>query len=104
MDNSSEWRYAKIIVVMMMTYIENSYLANQLSRDGNAHVHGLDVLDCVGSFEMNGVRVRVSVALVVFRVCCVFALGLDIRMAKNHAQRHVSGNSPGYNMQTGGHK
>ena len=78
MDNSSEWRYAKIIVVMMMTYIENSYLATQLSRDGNAHVHGLDVLDCVGSFEMNGVRVRVSVALVVFWVCCVFVLGLDI--------------------------
>ena len=87
-----------------MTYIENSYLATQLSRDGNAHVHGLHVLDCVGSFEMNGVRVRVSVALVVFRVCCGFALGLDIRMAKNHAQRHLSGNSPGYNIQTGGHK
>jgi len=104
MDNSSECRYTKIIVVMMMTYIENSYLATQLSRDGNAHVHGHDVPDCVGSFEMNGVRVRVSVALVVFCVCCVFVMGLDIRMAKNHTQCHVSGNSPGYNMQTGGHK
>ena len=104
MDNSSECHYAKTIVIMMMTYIENSYLTSQPSRDGNAHVHGLNVSDCVGSFKMDGVRVRFSVALVVFWVCCVFVKGLDIKIADNYAQRHVSGNSPGYNMQTGGHK
>ena len=35
-----------------MTSIENIYLATQLNRDGDAHVHGLDVSYCVGWFEM----------------------------------------------------
>ena len=48
MDNSNDCHYAKIIVIMMMTSIA------QLNRDGDAHVHGLDVLYCVGWFGMNG--------------------------------------------------
>ena len=89
---------------MMTTSIENSYLATQLNRDGNDHVHGLGVLDCAGWFEMNGLRVIVSVALVVFWVCCEFVKSLDIKMEENHEQRHVSGSSPGYTTQTGGQK
>ena len=68
------------------------------------HVHGIDVLCFVGWFEMNGLRLMVSVALVVFWICCVFVKGLDIKMEETQAQRHVSVNSPGYNTQTGGHK
>ena len=104
MDDSNECYYAKIIVIILMTSIENIYLATQLNRDGDAHVHGLDVSYCAGWFEMNGLRLMVSVALVVFWVCCVFVKGLDIKMEETQARCHVSGNSPGYNTQTSGYK
>jgi len=54
MDDFSECHYPTIIVIMMMTSIENIYLATQLNRDGDAHVCGLNVLACVGWFEMDG--------------------------------------------------
>ena len=56
----------------MMPYIEKSYLTTQLNRNGDAHVIGLNVLDCVVWFEMNGLRWMVSLAGCVLGLLCVY--------------------------------
>ena len=51
-----ECHYAKVVIIMMMmTSIERSYLAIQLKNSGgNSHVRGLGVLAGVGWFLMAG--------------------------------------------------